>query len=104
MSLFKKKGEYVPKYEYDTLRETALKMEEKLKELMGEEEYLEFASEIAKEAFRKELEGMADSEFKRTILEPEVFDAVTGSQEDYLNLLKTESDFQNLLREEGDDE
>lgn len=104
MSLFKKKREYVPKYDYDFLRDCSLKMEEKLKELMGEEEYIEFASEIAKEAFKKELEGMADSEFKRTILEPEVFDAITGSQEDYLNLLKTESDFQKLLREEGDDE
>lgn len=104
MSLFKKKIEYVPKYLYDTMRETVLKLEEKLKELMGEEEYIKFSAEVAKETFKKELEGMADSEFKRTILEPEVFDAITGSQEDYLNLLKTESDFQKLLREEGDDE
>lgn len=45
------------------------KMEEKLRELMGDEAYMEFAKETAKEAFRNEVEGMADCEFKDFVIE-----------------------------------
>ena len=40
------------------------KMEEKLIELMGQEGYEKFATEIAREGFQKEIDGMADGEFK----------------------------------------
>ena len=40
------------------------KMEEKLIELMGKEAFAEFVKEIAKEGFRREVDGMADGEFK----------------------------------------
>jgi hypothetical protein len=44
-------------------------MEEKLIELMGQEAYTEFAVKIAREGFRKEVEGMADGDFKNFVIE-----------------------------------
>lgn len=52
------------------------RMEDKLRELMGEEAYTEFSKELAKEAFRKEVEGMADSEFREFTLAN--FDDITA--------------------------
>lgn len=46
---------------------TMKRMEDKLRELMGDEEYHKFSTELAKEAFRKEVEDMEDSEFKRFV-------------------------------------
>lgn len=43
------------------------RMEDKLRELMGEEEFHKFSVELAKEAFRKEIDSMEDSEFKRFV-------------------------------------
>ena len=51
------------------------KMESKLIELMGQKEYAAFAIEIAREGFREEVNGMADSEFKDFI--EENFDEIT---------------------------
>ena len=45
------------------------KMEEKLLELMGQEAYNEFAMEVAKEGFKQEINGMAESGFKNFCLE-----------------------------------
>ena len=44
-------------------------MEEKLIKLMGPEEYSEFAKAIAKEAFKAEINGMADGDFKTFVIE-----------------------------------
>ena len=44
------------------------RMEEKLMELMGDD-YYEFARELALEAFKKEVEAAAESEFKKFVLE-----------------------------------
>lgn len=49
--------------------------EKKLKELMGENDYHEFAKEVAKEGFKEEINGMADSDFKNFCLEN--FDKIT---------------------------
>lgn len=40
------------------------KCEEKLRELMGAEEYSKFAAEIARGAFKAEIDSMAASDFK----------------------------------------
>lgn len=40
------------------------KCEEKLRELMGAEEYSKFAAEIAKGAFKAEIDSMKSCEFK----------------------------------------
>lgn len=55
------------------------KMEEKLIELMGAEEYKKFATEIAREGFRQEIDGMADGEFKDFVKDH--FDQITGGAE-----------------------
>ena len=54
-------------------------MEEKLRELMGKESYTEFATKIAKEAFRLEAESMTDSEFKEMMLA--TFDDIVAEQD-----------------------
>ena len=46
-----------------------MEYEKKLKELMTEKEYKEFVMKVAKEGFKKEIEGMADSEFKDFCME-----------------------------------
>jgi len=51
------------------------KMEEKLIELMGKEAYTEFSVQIAREGFRKEVDGMADGDFKNFVIEN--FDKIT---------------------------
>ena len=48
--------------------------EKKLKELMGEE-FVEFTKEVAKGAFKEEIDGMAESNFKNFCLEN--FDMIT---------------------------
>lgn len=51
-------------------------MEEKLKELMGEKEYALWSAEVAKKAFREEVNGMEDGDFKDFILTN--FDEIVG--------------------------
>lgn len=46
-----------------------MEYEKKLKELMTEKEYKEFVMKVAKEGFKKEIEGMVDSEFKDFCME-----------------------------------
>lgn len=53
-------------------------MEAKLIELMGEEAYSAFSREIAKEGFRKEIDGMEDGDFKNFVIEH--FDEITKMQ------------------------
>ena len=45
------------------------KMDEKLKELMSEEEYLAFTRQISTEAFRIEVNSMENGEFKDFVLQ-----------------------------------
>ena len=47
-----------------TLTFTLRKMEEKLMELMGND-YYDFAKQLAKDAFRYEIENMEDPDFKQ---------------------------------------
>ena len=59
----------------DMLMYLLKKYEKKLKELMGEEAYTEWAVVIAKEALLTDIEGMEDGEFKDFALEH--FDEIT---------------------------
>jgi hypothetical protein len=70
---------------YESLNRICQAYESKLKELMGESEFYAYSAELAKELFAEEICGMADSEFKDMVLDN--FDAITGTDEDYLNLL-----------------
>lgn len=69
----------------EQLRRISMAYENKLKELMGEDEFVKFSTEIARELFAEEICGMADGDFKETILDN--FDAITGSDEDYQKLM-----------------
>lgn len=48
----------------------------KLKEFMSPAEFAAFSAQVARDAFREEVEGMADGEFKDFILQN--FDKITG--------------------------
>ena len=48
----------------ETLLFIVKRYEEKLKTLMPEDEYYEFTSQTAKDAFRDEIDRMADGSFK----------------------------------------
>lgn len=50
-------------------------IERKLIELMGEKEYVKWSCQVAKAAFRKEVENMPEGDFKDFILEN--IDAIT---------------------------
>ena len=56
------------------------RFEEKLKELMGEEEYAKFSTEVAKEAFFAELTDMPEGDFKDFCLDN--FNMITGGLDD----------------------
>ena len=47
-------------------------------ELMSEEEYVKFSVEIARDSFRLEIDGMADSDFKDFVVEH--FDKIVGDE------------------------
>lgn len=55
--------------------------EEKLKEYMTEEEYHEFATQVAKEAFFQELTRMPDSDFKDFTIDN--FHHITGTADEF---------------------
>lgn len=55
-------------------------MENKLKEFMSEEEYHSFSVNLARNAFKQEVEGMADSPFKQFVLQN--FDKITEEEGD----------------------
>jgi len=59
--------------------------EKKLKEYMPEEEFYRFSVDTAKYLFEKEVNEMADSEFKQFIKDH--FDEVTGSNDEFQNLM-----------------
>ena len=63
------------------LRKVCLAYESKLKELMGEESFVDFSLQVSKALFAEEVQAMPDSEFKQIILGN--FEAITGSAEDY---------------------
>lgn len=69
----------------ERLNKVCMAYEDKLKELMTETEFMEFSTELAKELFAEELSAMADGEFKVMILEH--FDDITGTDEEYQDLL-----------------
>lgn len=71
--------------EFEMIRKTCMAYEKKLIELMGEDAFHEFATELARGFFADEICGMADGDFKETILDN--FDAITGSDEDYQKLM-----------------
>lgn len=67
-------------FDNDTIMFFLRKYEEKLKELMGEEELAKFTAEIAKEGFRREVENMPDGGFRQFCLDH--FGEITGGQDD----------------------
>ena len=54
-------------------------MDEKLKELMSEEDYVWFMKQVAGEAFRVEIENCADEEIKKFVFDN--WEAITGLKE-----------------------
>lgn len=56
--------------------------EEKLKEYMTEEEYIEFSCQVAKEAFFNELSKLPDSDFKDFAIDN--FHHITGTADEFL--------------------
>ena len=52
------------------------RLEKKLKEYMTEEDHAAFCREISKEAFRIDIDGMEDCDFKDFVLAN--FDIITG--------------------------
>ena len=65
----------------ELLRLTCKLYEDKLIELMGEEDFINFSTEIAKRLFMKDILGMKNSPFKFMILKD--FDKITGTEEEY---------------------
>jgi hypothetical protein len=55
------------------------RMEEKLRELMGDDAFTDFSVALAKEAFRQDIYNMADDEFKNFCVDN--FDVITGGQQ-----------------------
>lgn len=51
--------------DYEAMKRTALLYEAKLKELMTQVEFKTFSTEVAKKVFKAEIDGMADSDFKK---------------------------------------
>ena len=54
--------------------------EAKLKELMDEQSFYKFVTEVARKTFRNEVEDMADGEFKRFVMEH--WSEIVGGDED----------------------
>lgn len=67
--------------------------EEELKHYMSEEEYNEFAEQVAKSCFLKSVKRIHNKPFRKTILDN--FDVITGSDDEFekaLNELKKKRD------------
>ncbi len=62
--------------EIDQILKICEAYEAKLIELMGEDGFFKFSTQIAKELFADSIMGMADSDFKEFCLDN--FDAITG--------------------------
>lgn len=54
--------------------------EKKLKELMGEKEFVSFVQKVSKEEFKKEVDGMENSDFKEFIKKN--FDKITKQEDE----------------------
>ncbi len=80
------------------------KMEEKLVELMGESEYQHFSEKISKEIFKDELKNHPIPEFRQMAEDSDVFNALTGSDEDFRNLLYVEREFRNITDDDEEEE
>lgn len=65
-------GEFLAKFlarELMNMHTTAMNCEKKLKQIMTAEDFDNFSTDLAKVVFRQEIEGMADSNFKKFVLE-----------------------------------
>ena len=65
-------GESLAKYlarELMKMHTTAMNCEKKLRQIMTAEDFDNFSMDLAKVVFRQEIEGMADSNFKKFVLE-----------------------------------
>lgn len=80
------------------------KMEEKLVELMGESDYQHFSEKISKEIFMDELKHHAIPEFRQMAEDDDVFNALTGSDEDFRNLLYIDREFRNIVDDEEEED
>lgn len=54
------------------------RLENKLREYMTDQEYMDFSIEIAKETFMREVDNMVDSDFKDFCIEN--FEQITGEE------------------------
>lgn len=76
--IFKRKPRYAEFQQEMTLKQyryVSQEYEHKLRELMGEAEFKEYMTQIARRIFLAEIEGMAESEFKNFCLDN--FDFIT---------------------------
>lgn len=62
--------------ETEQYRIICMEYEKKLCELMGEDVFQKYAVDVARRLFRKEIDGMAEGEFKRFVTEN--FDVITA--------------------------
>ena len=65
-------GESLAKFlarELMKMHTTAMSYEKKLKQIMTAEDFDNFSTDLAKVMFRQEIEGMADSDFKKFAME-----------------------------------
>ena len=67
--------------------------EEELKKRMPEKEYYAFSVKLAKEAFFREISNSPNEDFRNTVLDN--FEAITGSEEDFRNLMNGIQDEDN---------
>lgn len=86
-------------YENKMLRKICMAYEEKLKELMGEDEFISYSTELAKNLFAEEIFDMPDCDFKEMTINH--FEEITGSDADFLKLMNEIQDDQD---DGGDEE
>jgi len=76
--------------EMEMLRKICTAYEDELKKRMTPEEFDNFSTGIARVLFAEDVIGMADGDFKETCMEH--FAALTGSDEDFLRLMRSFGD------------
>ena len=86
--------------EFEVLRKTCMAYEEKLRELMGEDEFVSYSTELAINLFAEQIFDMPDCDFKEMTINH--FSEITGSDEDFWRLINgIQNDDQD---DEGGDE
>ena len=71
--------------EFEMLRKINMAYEKKLREFMGEKEFMSYSTELAMNLFAEEIFDMPDCEFKEMTINH--FSEITGSEVDFWNLM-----------------